>query len=313
MDWLNKITITCFAASYLVVLGLEISRVFFNVRFRRVILVGFAIAGLFAHTVYLFAQGLLDIQSNGIWLSNWTAWCLTAAWLFSAAYLWFSLRKHESVVGVFLMPVLIALVIAGVVLYEAPEFMLHEARTGWSLIHGYSLLLGTVSVALGFVFGLVYLIQANRLKRKLPQSPMFRLPSLEWLQTCCERCLYISLGLLALGFVSGIAINLMSQGEQGNEIKVAWTNPVVWSSAILFAWLLVITILNSLYRPTQPGRKVAYLMVCCFLFLVFELAIVWIAGHAEQTAQSTGLVSQLDALRTIVVSTDLSDFPRSEV
>ena len=290
MDWLYKITITCFAASYLVVLGLEISRICFKANFRRPLLIGFAVAGLFAHTVYLFAQELLEVDSSGVWLSNWTAWCFAASWVLAAAYLWVSLRKHESVVGLFLMPVVILLIATGVVLINGPSFSVSEAKTGWNLIHGYSLLLGTVSVALGFVFGLVYLIQANRLKRKIPQSELFRLPSLEWLQICCERSLLTSLLLLAVGLKSGLAMNLLtSPAEEASSIKVAWTDPVVWSSAILFLWLLMITVFNSFYQPVNKGRKIAYLVVCCFLFLIFELAIVWIAGHAQNQSEQTQL------------------------
>lgn len=295
MEILYKITITCFAASYLFALGLEISRVFFRFSFRRPILIGFAVAGLVAHTIHLFAQGLLEVTTSGIWISNWTAWCFTVAWLLASAYLWVSLRKHESVVGIFLLPVVIFLIALGMLLRGSPSFSISEAKSGWNLVHGYSLMLGTVSVALGFVFGLVYLVQAYRLKRKLPQSERFQLPSLEWLQRCCERSLMASLILLAIGLVSGIAMNFLSQSSvEGRSFKVAWTDPVVWSSAILFFWLLMITLFNRFYQPVKQGRKVAYLMVCCFLFLIFELAIVWIAGHAaseQQPAQKSSVAN----------------------
>ncbi|MEL7498685.1 MAG: hypothetical protein AAFN77_13845 [Planctomycetota bacterium] len=299
MDWVNKISITCFAASYLVVLGLEVSRTLFNAPYQRIVTIGLTVAGLFAHTVYMAAQGLLDVDANGIWLSNWTAWCFAASWIMAAAYLWVSLRKPESVVGIFLLPVLMALIVAGIVLRDSASFSVNEAKSGWNMIHGFSLMLGTVSVALGFVFGLIYLVQANRLKQKKPQSKLFRLPSLEWLQRCSERSLISSTLLLALGLISGIAINLINQ-RNGNAVAttIAWSNPVVWSSAILFLWLLLISIFNAIYRPIQQGRKVAYLVVSCFLFLVFELAIVWIAGHAEhqtktqpETTKSTTTVS----------------------
>ena len=48
MNWLQNISITCFAASYAVVFALEISRIFFDVSFRKYVRVGFAAAGLFA-------------------------------------------------------------------------------------------------------------------------------------------------------------------------------------------------------------------------------------------------------------------------
>ena len=50
---ISGISITCFAASYAVVLALEISRLFFRSRVRWAVMVGFAGAGMVAHTAFL--------------------------------------------------------------------------------------------------------------------------------------------------------------------------------------------------------------------------------------------------------------------
>jgi len=62
---------------------------------------------------------------------------------------------------------------------------------------------------------------------------------------------------------------------------------VIWSSAVLFIWLLVVVAINFLYKPAQQGRKVAYLMVSSFLFLLLELVLVWGVGHATGTGPAT--------------------------
>ena len=283
MNWLDDISITCFTASYLIVFVLEISRIFFDVSLRRIVRVGLAAAGLFAHTVYLFMQGKLELDSGGIWLGNWFGWCLAAAWILAAAYLWVSIRQSKSVIGLFLLPVVLVLIGIGIQFGSENQFSVGRAKSIWNMVHGSSLLLGTAIVALGFVFGVVYLLQANRLKKKLHQSKHFRLPSLEWLQRSCEHSLVASTILLAVGLISGIAINLINQvgeGDRLNEGTIAWSDPVVWSSAILFVWLLIVSIFSAIYRPSRMGRKVAYLVVTSFLFLVLELCIVWLAGHA---------------------------------
>ena len=279
MEWLNKISVTCFAASYLVVFGLEVSRVYFKAKLRPIARIGFAVAGLFAHTVYMLYQGNVEISETGIWLSDWQAWSYAAAWVLAAAYFWFSIQKSQSVVGLFVLPLVLLLIGIGIYQGDQNSFTVSEAKSGWNAVHGFSLLLGTVSVGLGFTFGLIYLIQANRLRRKKVQSKLFRLPSLEWLQRYSHRSLIASAVLMGLGFVSGIAINLIQRnGLEGPAI--AWSSPVIWTSAILFVWLLAISLLGSFYKPAQQGRKVAYLVVSSFLFLIFELAIVWMAGHA---------------------------------
>lgn len=287
MDWLYKISITCFAASYLVVLLLEFSRVFFRARFRRILLIGFAAAGLFAHTVYLFCQSQLELDAQGIWLGSWFGWCLTTAWLLAAAYLWISIRHPESIIGLFVLPIVLALIWIGIGLGNDQPFTTNSARSIWNMIHGISLLLGTVVVALGFIFGVVYLWQAHRLKRKLPLLKQFRLPSLEWLQQSCERSLVVSAVFLAIGLMSGIAINQVGAVGSVTPGPLPWSDPVVWSSGILFAWLLAAMTFNMFYRPARQGRKVAYLVVASFLFLMLELAIVWWAGHAT-ASQANG-------------------------
>ena len=45
-EWLSGITITCFAASYLVTLGLEVSRLFVGAAVRPLIRIAFTLAGI---------------------------------------------------------------------------------------------------------------------------------------------------------------------------------------------------------------------------------------------------------------------------
>ncbi len=282
MNWLQNISITCFAASYAVVFILEISRVFFDVSFRKYVRVGFAAAGLFAHTVFLILQGKLVLGSTGLWLGSWFGWCLATAWILAFAYIWISVRQPKSVIGLFLIPLLLGLIGLGVGFGHENQFNPMRAKSIWNMIHGSALLLGTAIVALGFVFGVVYVVQSRRLKHKSPQSKHFRLPSLEWLQKSSEYSLIISTVLLAIGLVSGIAINWTHQtdGTLSSGGIIAWSNPVIWSSGILFSWLLLVSVFNFCYQPSRQGRKVAYLVIASFLFLVLELAIVWWVGHA---------------------------------
>ena len=300
MDWLYKISITCFAASYLVVFGLEVSRVFFQAGLRKYIRIGFAAAGLFAHTVYLIAQGKLELDRTGIWLSSWSGWCLAAAWLLALAYIWISFRQSKSVFGLFLLPVVLILIAVGVRLENGSAFSVDRVKSIWNAVHGSTLLLGTVIVALGFVFGVVYLIQARRLKRKIVASKLFRLPSLEWLQRSSEVSLIASTLLLGGGLISGIALNLVNQAAK-NEVStgtIAWSDPVVWSSGVLFLWLLSAALFNMFYQPARQGRKVAYLVMTSFLFLVLELGIVWWVGHAVDDPVAD--IAQVSPVETIV-------------
>ena len=41
----------------------------------------------------------------------------------------------------------------------------------------------------------------------------------------------------------------------------------------MFAWLLLHVIIGAIYRPNRQGRKVAYLTLVSFVFLVVALAL----------------------------------------
>lgn len=154
-----------------------------------------------------------------------------------------------------------------------------KAKSVWGAVHGNSLLLGTAVVAIGCLFGVMYLVHSYRLKKKLPPLKRFRFPSLEWLQRSAEFSLFASAMLLGLGLLSGIAVNMINR-KAGTTV-LSWSDPVVWSSAILFGWLMAVSIFSLVYRPARQGRKVAYLVVASFAFLLLEIGIAWWVGHGH--------------------------------
>ena len=54
-------------------------------------------------------------------------------------------------------------------------------------MHGLVLLLGTVTVCIGFLAGVMYLVQSYALKHARSPSNGWRLPSLEWLERVNSR------------------------------------------------------------------------------------------------------------------------------
>jgi CDP-diglyceride synthetase len=131
----------------------------------------------------------------------------------------------------------------------------------------------------------MYLVQSHRLKRKLPPRQGLRLPSLEWLQNANKRALMVSSWLLAVGLLAGVAMNVV-KGHEG----MAWTDPVVWTSGMLFIWLVIILAFESLYKSARQGRKVAYLTLASFVFLALVLGIVLVGPSQHASPQNGGAV-----------------------
>lgn len=264
---LSGISIVCFAASYAVALGLEITRLLFRSGIRGVLMIGFAAAGLFAHTVYLVH---LAAGASGSPLSSMRDWYLLAAWALAAVYLYLTVYHPKTPFGLFLLPLVLGLVGVARFFADTTPFAREPASRIWGMIHAASILLATVSVLVGFVAGLMYLGQSRRLKNKLAPAGGLRLPSLEWLQRANSRALVVATVMLGLGILSGAILNLVRDDRRIDQLP--WSDPLILSTLGVFVWLAVATGVGLFYRPAREGRRVAGLTVVSFAFLVLALA-----------------------------------------
>jgi ABC-type transport system involved in cytochrome c biogenesis permease subunit len=280
MSSLSNVHIFCFAASYAVALVLEVSRLFFRAPVRIIVTAGFAAAGLLAHTAFVVMRANPDPRLPPP-LSSWFDWLLLVAWGMAGIYLLMVLRRPQAAVGIFMLPVVLVLIGVAALFRHVDPFPRSQALYAWGMIHGVALLLGSIGVMLGFVAGVMYLLQSYRLKQKLPPRQGLKLPSLEWLQQANKRTLLVSSCLLAAGLLAGVVANLVKRQE-----GIPWTDPVVWTSGLLFVWLVVVLLFESLYKPAQQGRKVAYLTVASFVLLGLVLGMVLLGPSEHATSLS---------------------------
>ena len=168
MTFLTGISSFCFLASYVLTFALELLRLFFRWTTIHTVALTLAMAGFFAHSVYLW----LRIQAA--LPSNWHLWCLVVAWVLAVLYLLFAIFRPQAPVGLFMLPLVILVGLVAGPFTDAPGFPREQAQTFWGIVHGTALLFGTVIVMLGFVAGVMYLVQSYRLKHKLPPSEGLR-------------------------------------------------------------------------------------------------------------------------------------------
>ncbi|HEX3869342.1 MAG TPA: cytochrome c biogenesis protein CcsA [Pirellulales bacterium] len=266
---LSGISITCFAASYAVAWLLECTRLAFRSGVRGAVMLGFAGAGVVAQTLYLGYRAVTTM--GGAPLSSEFDWYLIAAWLLAIVYLYLTIYHPRTAFGIFVLPVVLALIGIAAQFADREPFARTHAAQVWGMIHGIFLLLGTVAVAVGFAGGVMGLTQAYRLKHKIGPKPGLRLPSLEWLERLNVRAMMVSVVMLGIGFLSGIVLNLVNDRLQVAHLP--WSDPIVWSSALLLVWLVVAAGFAWLYKPARQGRKVAYLTLTSFAFLVLAVAV----------------------------------------
>ncbi len=273
---LAGVQIVCFAASYMVAFLLEMSRMVFRSGVRGALMLGFAAAGLVAHTAFLLHRAM---KVPGSPLSSEQDWYLIAAWLLVAVYLYLVWYHPRQNFGLFLLPLVLALIGAGTFLARSEPFAREPASRAWGLVHGAAILLATVAVLVGFAAGVMYLSQDRRLKRKRPPPRGLRLPSLEWLARVNGRALVVAVLMLAVGVVSGVVLNALRRA--GGLDLLPWHDPVVFTTVVMLVWLLSAVAFTARYSAQRQGRKVAYLTLVSFVFLVVALAAMLLLDTAH--------------------------------
>jgi hypothetical protein len=265
---LSKVGIICFAGSYLVALALEITRLLFRSGIRRVVMLGFAAAGLFAHTAYLYYQGWI---AQGSPLSSMRDWYFVAAWALVAVYLLLACFRPKTPFGLILLPLVLALIAIGAFVANPAPIAPQMATSVWGTIHAASIVLCTVALFIGFAAGLMYFHQAKRLKNKLPPPGGLSLPSLEWLQQANSRSLVVAVLMMGVGVASGAILNRIASAR--GDGRLAWNDPLVLATTLMFVWLAIAAAFGAWYKPARQSRRVVYLTLVSFLFLVIALAV----------------------------------------
>jgi len=260
------ISTICFTSSYAVALGLELGRLRSTRTLLRVAVLAAAAAGVVAHTLYLAVRARAASP-----LSSPCDWYLVAAWLLALLYVLLLIYYPRLSMGLFMLPLVLGLT-ATAQFADAQPFAPTRASQFWGNLHGSFLLLGTVTVVVGFASAVMYLAQDYRLKRGLLSVRGFRLPSLEWLARINRRSLAVSAFLIGVGFLSGLVLNRIT--HPGRLLPLPWYDPVVLSSAAMFFWLVGAELVRLTRRAARGGQRAAYLNIATFVFLVIALVML---------------------------------------
>jgi ABC-type transport system involved in cytochrome c biogenesis permease subunit len=268
---LDGISRFCFGASYAVALILEFLQLLWPRPIQRMLATGFGIAGLFAHTIYLALQRPpLSSQYGSI---------LLLSWILAVFYVYGSIHYRNLAWGVFVLPVVLGLVgLTSVVPSDTepdqpllPSLGSLRGEQFWRFVHGGLLLLAAVGVCIGFVASVMYLIQARRLRAKVPPGKGLRLLSLERLEEMNRRAINLAFPLLTGGVLIGVFLML-----QPAEPVLGWTDPRILGGVVL--WLVFALLLYLRYGVHARGRRLAQLTIVAFALLVYALA----SSHGPQ-------------------------------
>ena len=274
---LTGVSVSCFLFSYLLVFVLEILRFGLKIPGRKYVLLGVLGAGLVAHTVFLINEFLLQAPGGEHLqlLSSWFQWLVLGAWGLALACLILMVRNPNGSMGLFLIPMILGMIGMAQLLRGLEPFEQETTITLWRMIHGVSLLVGTMFICLGLSFGIMYLVQSYRLKSKKRRSAKFGLPALEFLQSMNRQSLFASALALAIGLFSGIVLNINSEGQ------IAWLSGGIVFTIALSAWSITAAMMELMSSGSLGGRRSAYLTIANFLFLIVVLGLMLFSQHGQ--------------------------------
>ena len=90
------------------------------------------------------------------------------------------------------------------------------------MLHGGLLLLAAVGLCVGFLASVMYLVQARRLRAKMPPGQGLRLLSLERLEAMNRRAVDLAFPLLTGGMVVGIVLMFQQPLPPAGPTRASW-------------------------------------------------------------------------------------------
>jgi ABC-type uncharacterized transport system permease subunit len=264
--WVERITVYCFGASYALALLLELIHLFRPRAYLRLLSNVLGGAGLLAHTLFLAAPLFLERREPT--LASQFGSILLVAWILAVFYLYGTLHHSRQAWGVFVLPLVLFLVVLATAFPpdrddpSAPEWLRGDRLL--PQVHGMLLLLAAVGVCVGFVASVMYLVQAHRLRTKMPPGQGIRLLSLERLESMIRHSLMTAFPLLTAGVLIGVYLLFAGWSQ------MAWSDPRILSSVAL--WLLFALLVYLRYGYHLRARRVALLTIVAFGLLVCTLA-----------------------------------------
>jgi len=189
-------------------------------------------------------------------------------------FLIMELRYRIPALGTFMLPLVLLLMAPAAITSRQIQGLNPILKSAWLGIHTTLALLGDAAFAFAFIVSVMYLIQERQLKHKRLGAIFHRLPPLDVMDTISYKALSIGWPLFTLGMITG---SIWAES--------AWGSYWSWQpkeAASLLVWLLYLTLLH-LRTLGWRGRKMAYLSIAGFLFVLISFYVVSRVGVGKHT------------------------------
>jgi len=183
------------------------------------------------------------------------------AWALICIYLLFDLRYRTAMLGAFISPLALALMIFGAAAPKQAPSLNPMLDSWWFPVHVTLAFLGHAVFAIAAAAGIMYLLQERMLKSKNFSGLFYRLPSLSTLDSMNYKCLTFGFPLMTMGIISGA---IWANSAWGGYWR--WDPKETWA---LITWFLYAALLHGRLTIGWRGRRAAIFAIIGFAFLLF--------------------------------------------
>jgi ABC-type transport system involved in cytochrome c biogenesis permease subunit len=230
------------------------------------------VAAALAHT---FVIGMQTMEAGHVPFAGTTQAISTFVWLLALAYLYTEVTTEERGLGIFVLPVVVALLALPALrgpemeprspVLEHPLFWTHVA----ALLGAYA------SFGLAAVIGITYVLQFKEIKAKHLVFFFTRQPSLQVLDVMNSRLVFVGWMLLTIGLAAGAVwvteALVIAPGDQRVQ-AMSVTDPKIFVA--LVTWAVYTFQLIARRVLGWRGRPAAYLSATGFAIVLLNFVLV---------------------------------------
>jgi ABC-type uncharacterized transport system permease subunit len=224
---------------------------------------------VFAALSHTFVIGMQTVEYGHVPMGGPTSAISTFVWLLALAYLYTEMTTEERGMGIFILPLLVAL---QVIPASVPGIEKRSAVLAGPLfdIHVSSLLFAYASFALACVIGITYVLLFKEIKAKHLGIFYARLPSLQALDRMNQRAIVIGWVFLTIGMVAGVVWTAQGRayGQTTQFQAMSLQDPKIFVA--LVCWAVYSFEVFAARRIGWGGRRAAYLSALGFAIVLLN-------------------------------------------
>jgi ABC-type transport system involved in cytochrome c biogenesis permease subunit len=222
-----------------------------------------------AALTHTFTIGMQTMAAGHVPIAGTTQAISTFVWLLALAYLYIEMTTEERALGVFILPLLVALQFIRV-LNPTVEKRVPILESPWFGVHVASLLFAYASFALACVVGVTYVLLFKEIKAKHLGFFYARLPSLESLDLMNRRAVNIGWIFLTVGVIVGAVWAAQARGGPIYDPRIeamSLADPKILGALVCWG---IYTFALYARRIGWGGKRAAYLSAVGFAIILLN-------------------------------------------